>query len=132
MDFSEILFLMAIALILFGPEDLPDIARTVGKIIYELRKATGDLTREFQNAMESPVNTMEKAFEQMTKPTAPDVNSSVAKESTSMDDTKQGELLTYDSEDAKPAKDNTGKQGPTDPLAELPSDMVSYEEKITK
>ena len=29
MGFSELIFLMAIALILFGPEELPRVARTI-------------------------------------------------------------------------------------------------------
>jgi Tat protein translocase TatB subunit len=105
MGFTEILLIMAIALILFGPEDLPDIARTIGKIIFEVRKATQDLTREFQNSMDIPSSSHKN--EQETHAPQSGAEVSVTDEV----------LLKYEDE------------SPDDPLAELPLDMVSYEEK---
>lgn len=71
MSFGELIFLMALALILFGPEDLPVVARTVGRVIFELRKATADLTREFQTNLSMPADVIEKAFQEMTKERSP-------------------------------------------------------------
>jgi TatA/E family protein of Tat protein translocase len=39
----EILMILAIALIVFGPRKLPEIGRTLGKALGEFRKATDDL-----------------------------------------------------------------------------------------
>jgi len=97
MGFGEIILILAIALILFGPEDLPDIARTIGKVVFEVRKATHDLTSEFQNSMDKP------------KTQAPQSGAKVPE--------TEEVLLKYDDE------------SPKDPLADLPLDMVSYEEK---
>ncbi|MFZ3102402.1 MAG: twin-arginine translocase TatA/TatE family subunit [Desulfitobacteriaceae bacterium] len=100
MGFGEIIFIMAIALILFGPEDLPKVARAVGKVIYEFRKLTHDFTREFENFIEAP---------EQKKPE------------------KWSESF---SEADHSAVENTPTQTKnSDPLAELPKDMVSYEEK---
>ena len=96
MGISEIFLILVIALILFGPEDLPDIARTIGKAVFEIRKATQELTREFQDSMDP--NT-QKPQSEAKLPAKDEV------------------LLTYEDET------------PKDPLAELPLDMVSYEEK---
>lgn len=126
MSFSELIILMVIALILFGPEDLPDVARTVGRIVFEVKKIAGDMTREFQNAVDTPSNVLEKAFDQTVNKTSPKAENKVEKEDSSdfpeksvletpaskVDD--QEELLTYEEED---------------PLAELPQEMVSYEKK---
>jgi sec-independent protein translocase protein TatA len=40
---SEILLIMVVALIVFGPRKLPEIGRTLGKALAEFRKATDDL-----------------------------------------------------------------------------------------
>jgi TatA/E family protein of Tat protein translocase len=44
---GEILFIMLLVLVLFGPDKLPDLARSVGKGIRELRKLSAD----FQNQL---------------------------------------------------------------------------------
>ncbi len=42
--------LAAIALIAIGPKQLPEVARTVGKLIGEFKKAVGDVTDTVANA----------------------------------------------------------------------------------
>ncbi|MDQ7096900.1 twin-arginine translocase TatA/TatE family subunit [Desulfosporosinus sp. PR] len=114
MSFTEILLILGIALVLFGPEDLPEIARTIGKVVYEIRKATQDVTKEIQGSIETPSNILNKALD-LTEHLPESKTSQTASET--KDCKKDEELLRF--EDEKPA----------DPLAELPSDMVSYVEK---
>ena len=40
---GEILVLLVLALLLFGPRRIPEIGRTIGKTLAEFRKATSDL-----------------------------------------------------------------------------------------
>lgn len=40
---SELLLILGVALIVFGPRKLPDIGRTLGKALGEFRRATDDL-----------------------------------------------------------------------------------------
>ncbi|HWX56656.1 MAG TPA: Sec-independent protein translocase protein TatB [Verrucomicrobiae bacterium] len=42
LDFGEILFIMLLALIMFGPKKLPEIARQIGKFMAEFRRASSD------------------------------------------------------------------------------------------
>ncbi len=56
MGFGELIFIMLFALILFGPEDLPRVARAVGKTVYELRNATGVVTKEFEKYVQTAEN----------------------------------------------------------------------------
>ena len=42
----EIIAILAIALLLFGPKKLPELAKGVGKAIYEYRKASQGLFEE--------------------------------------------------------------------------------------
>ena len=44
----EILVVSALALIVFGPEKLPQIARTIGRGISELRRMASDVKQEFE------------------------------------------------------------------------------------
>jgi Tat protein translocase TatB subunit len=58
MDFGfsgEIVFIMLLALILFGPRKLPEIARTMGKFMAEFKKASN----EFQGQIHEEVRKLE-------------------------------------------------------------------------
>jgi|SRR5579862_2140609 len=46
----ELLVILIVALIVLGPERLPEIARALGKGLAELRRATSGFTDEIQNA----------------------------------------------------------------------------------
>ncbi|MGH2694759.1 MAG: Sec-independent protein translocase protein TatB [Actinomycetota bacterium] len=48
----EILIVAAIALIVFGPEKLPGIARSVGRAASELRRMATDVTDEFKSGLD--------------------------------------------------------------------------------
>jgi TatA/E family protein of Tat protein translocase len=43
MGVPELLIILAVALIVFGPRKLPEIGKTLGKALGEFRKATDDL-----------------------------------------------------------------------------------------
>lgn len=49
---AEMLLILVLALIVFGPGKLPEIGRAVGKSIGEFRRATSDLTREFSASID--------------------------------------------------------------------------------
>lgn len=48
----EILVVSVIALIVFGPERLPEIARSVGRALSEFKRQAGDIRAEFESALE--------------------------------------------------------------------------------
>lgn len=43
MGFSELLILAAIALIVIGPKQMPEMARMIGRLLNEWKRATSDL-----------------------------------------------------------------------------------------
>jgi Tat protein translocase TatB subunit len=46
----ELLVILGVALIFLGPKRLPEVARTLGKALAELRKATAGINQELDNA----------------------------------------------------------------------------------
>jgi sec-independent protein translocase protein TatB len=51
MSFSETIFLFVLALIVFGPKKLPEIARQAGRLLAELRRASN----EFKSQIETEI-----------------------------------------------------------------------------
>lgn len=58
MGIFEILLILVIALIVIPPDDLPQVMRTVGKVLRELRLASNTVMRELSSAIgdDSPFN----------------------------------------------------------------------------
>jgi sec-independent protein translocase protein TatA len=50
--FSEILVLFVIALLIFGPRKLPEIARSVGQAMREFKRAGEEVTRSLEEPVE--------------------------------------------------------------------------------
>jgi len=46
------IFIFLMALILFGPKKLPEIAREIGKFVAEFKRASNDFTAQLQNEIE--------------------------------------------------------------------------------
>lgn len=60
----ELLFILVLALLIFGPRKLPEIGRTLGRAMGEFRRATSDLKRTLD---------VELSSEEMSKPPTPAV-----------------------------------------------------------
>lgn len=51
--FSELLLLGAIALLVIGPKQLPEVARALARTLNELKRATGDIGKVLNETKES-------------------------------------------------------------------------------
>lgn len=51
---TELLVILAVALIVFGPTRLPELARSLGRAMNEFRRASTDLRQTFREAVEEP------------------------------------------------------------------------------
>ncbi len=49
---TELIFILVIALIIFGPKRLPDIAKSIGKGVNSFKKAANSITDEVKSAAE--------------------------------------------------------------------------------
>jgi len=64
MSFSETIFLFFLALIIFGPKKLPEIARQAGKLLNEFRRASN----EFKSQIEQEIAHLEVENKQTILP----------------------------------------------------------------
>lgn len=53
-SFTELVMVFVVALLLFGPDRLPQMARQLGKVLGELRKGSDAVKREFYNSVYPP------------------------------------------------------------------------------
>lgn len=77
----ELLVIMVIALIVIGPEKLPDIAKTLGKVFYEFKNVVDGV----KTSMEEEQNNIKESLDSPVKTASID---------------KKGESLMQDYEDA--------------------------------
>jgi TatA/E family protein of Tat protein translocase len=50
LGFGELIVIFVVALLVFGPKRLPELARTLGKSMNEFRRASNDLRRSIMEA----------------------------------------------------------------------------------
>lgn len=55
MGITEIIVVLVIALIVIPPDKLPEVMRTVGKVLRELRLASNTVVRELTEAVDDPL-----------------------------------------------------------------------------
>jgi TatA/E family protein of Tat protein translocase len=60
LGFAEILFILALALLVFGPKRLPEVGRTLGRTLREFRRATSDL----KHSVEREIGQLEREVEE--------------------------------------------------------------------
>jgi len=51
LSIPHLIVIFVVALIIFGPEKLPELARNLGRVMAEFRRATGDLRSNFEGHM---------------------------------------------------------------------------------
>ena len=65
---GELLVIFFVALIVLGPNKLPDAARQVGRAVNEIRRISGGFQREMREAMNEPIRAAEEAKAQIMDP----------------------------------------------------------------
>ena len=115
MSFSETVFLFFLALIIFGPKKLPEIARQVGKFMNEFRRASN----EFKSQIEQEISQLELEKETKILPSYPTVEGTTSRSWSSSDtETNTAEppatLAASNDEPASPAKTNGTEPGATE------------------
>ena len=72
----EVILILVIALIVFGPRRLPEIGKSMGKMLAEFRKASNDFKRTIEDELEAEKAREVKPIEPAPPARAPDLTSS--------------------------------------------------------
>ena len=59
-SFAELAVIFMVALLVFGPHKLPEIARTLGEAFAQLRRSTEHIREEFQRELSAPAKELRK------------------------------------------------------------------------
>ena len=129
MSFSETIFLFFLALIIFGPKKLPEIARQVGKFMNEFRRASN----EFKSQIEQEISQLEVEKQPKILPTYSQIEGTTSRSWKATEgETKAGDppatLAASNDEPASPARSNGTAAGATEaahPSETAQSDTVT-------
>jgi sec-independent protein translocase protein TatA len=70
--FGEIMVILLLALIIFGPRRLPEMGKTVGRSLREFRKATSEIRSELRTGLdEPPATSVEERAQRIAERTPP-------------------------------------------------------------
>ena len=64
---TELLIILGIALVIFGPTQLPKLGRSVGKAIRELRASSSEVTKAVQEGLDGKDDDEEKETKKKKK-----------------------------------------------------------------
>lgn len=64
---SEFIFIIFIVLMLFGSDKIPDIARTIGRTMKQIRHATNDIKNEIQLSATDKSNPASSVIQEIEK-----------------------------------------------------------------
>jgi len=130
---ADSLILMVMALVVFGPRKLPQIGRTVGKLMYEFRKASNDfkfqMEEELRSAEEADRRKREEAERQqqaaLNPPAATEAaaTAETASETTTADDASNpyASYTEYVKEQEKAEETYPSNESPVTPTIQPPS-----------
>ena len=74
--FQEMLLILVVVLIFFGPKRLPDLAKSLGKGLAEFKKASEEVKKSIDDAMKEETAKAEGAKEEPAKAETPDTAAS--------------------------------------------------------
>jgi TatA/E family protein of Tat protein translocase len=116
---AHLVIIFVVALIVFGPEKLPDLARNLGKVMGEFRRATGDLRSTFESHMRDLEREAELRKTREPVQTAPSPRASLADPITADENTIGG--ASQATSLPLSAAEATATEDPADAAKDLPA-----------
>jgi sec-independent protein translocase protein TatA len=121
----EMIFIFFLALILFGPEKLPELGRSVGKALTQFRRAQSELKSTFEREMKN----LEQETESLKEVTSQYQYDTYNYDYSAYEPTPEGSYgsETYDSAVAIPSTASaSAPEGAESPSADAPEGTVAH------
>ncbi len=114
--YQEMFLILVVALVIFGPGKLPEVAGQVGRAVRDFRRMTADLTGEFEKSIAEVDDVKQSVRKEMSSMRAEveGVSKSVKKDLDGLNDGAK-----------KPSKSATGAKGTTGRTATKPAALVA-------
>ncbi|MGA1037362.1 MAG: Sec-independent protein translocase protein TatB, partial [Ilumatobacteraceae bacterium] len=75
---GELIIIALLALVVLGPEKLPEAARWVGRMYAQIRQLGDGFNREFQSAVKEPLNDLRDAVSEPVNDMKASMNEAIA------------------------------------------------------
>lgn len=121
---QELVLIGAIALIVFGPRKLPQMARTVGKVMAEFRKATSDFKDTWEREVDFESIKKDLDVNELTKEPETIAKSSVSNNEFSIPEIKEVRQEEIDERFGLNPAEATEKTETDEPAADAPPPKV--------
>lgn len=114
---GELLIIMLVVFLVFGPEKMPEMARKAGRLMNQMKKASSDLTREFKketSVLQNEINAVQSKVKDQVESVNREFNRTKAQVNTEMNiETKPAEPIdsVEPAEEAKPDDQTTNASG---------------------
>ncbi len=100
--FPELLIILAIALLIFGPKKLPEMSRSIGKAVREFRRASDEIKGKIEQEIQA------SEFKEIKNDLKKDLSQDIYKE------------ITEDKEEKRETRDGVKKDLSEDTAKEIP------------
>ncbi|MDZ4204534.1 MAG: twin-arginine translocase TatA/TatE family subunit [Bacteroidales bacterium] len=110
---AEILIILLVLIIVFGPKKIPEIARQLGKGINEMKKASSDIAREFRKEADDIERDVRKEVSQIKQDVEKAVDPDAQKHVRSSQPAEIQEIPeVYQQNDIEPEKNKISSRQP--------------------
>jgi len=110
---GELLIIMLVVFLVFGPEKMPEMARKAGRLMNQMKKASNDLTREFKKetaGLQSEIDAVQSNVKDQVESVNREFNKTKAQVNSEMytpDKPAETVVTVLPAEETLPAKEST-------------------------
>jgi len=116
---GELLIIMLVVFLVFGPDKMPEMARKAGRLMNQMKKASNDLTREFKketSVLDNEIKTVHSQVNDQLASVSREFNRTKAEVNTEMNaESRTPSVAAGTNEKIEPAKSGENPAEPASP-----------------